>query len=1254
MKKLTALLLAFVLLSSMLLTAVPASAAAPSGTGTYDDPIVIATADDFYWLTGQFESKKGSSSNDNTTYGAGMFFKQTADIDMAGYSGYRGTVASGDAKYGFSGVYDGGGHSIRVKIDDSSISNISIFPYVNGLLMNLHMEGSINSKTYSQPVRTIGSNGSIVNCSVAMTLTSSDVCNGLTQSNYGKVNGFYGNSVINGSGAGTSKALATTQNVTYTDTYYYAKRLSGSLLTTSKATQSNDYAAVAAALGDTDRSGIAAAGDILISYSDKLSVADLVGWAADESTARVTPGTVETPEVPDYDITVDYKFTGDEAALAGYAEGVITISAGDITGGRYTLYWGDEKGVLASYEAIASVNAGSDGSAEYRLTENIAIPAGADRLLVFYNVSGKPTVPAAAEYEIPVAKRFAARTPEFTFASVSDIHVNYNSSDPNSDNYCGAPAKWTAALNYFAELGLDMVAVSGDGTGGGEVSEYEVYTKSIRDSAYPAEKIYMARGNHDSQKNANFIKYCDRSDMVHPFTDSPWFYVMKKGDKGEKDNLFIFLAQELDNTSNTPGQDNFSDRQLDWLEALLKEYSGTNTNIFILEHAFYHNWGPGDRYDGVYVQPMHLKDEFSGNLRLQRLLIEYKEAVLMSGHSHIAFSEMVNFSDENGTACRMIHNSSTSQLRVYNASGGISYRAEGRVDNKKGSEGYVVGVYDTDIVYSGTNLTTHEAIPTACYIFPSYTENRGDAVSVEITKAPVKTEYNAGEFFDPKGMEVTATYADGSTAVVRGWGLSDNHTLADGADSVTVKYGELTAEQKIKITKITDCFEGKGTFDDPFIIATPEDFANLNDCFASIAGSSSNDNTTFGAGMYFRQTADIDMTGYAGYVGTPANGGLKYGFAGVYDGNGHSIKVKIDTSNTDASVFPYLNGVLMNVRFEGSIKAGTNASPVRTVGKYGFVLNCISEMTLSGDYANGLSVSNYGRVSAYYSRCALSGNNLYAFSKTNEGCTYTDAYHYCSKSGGSVSDSNGTRSDDASAIAEKFNDHTRSGITQAVTLLQSYNKNFAADMICLWDGSGDIPEMIPNYYPGDADKAKAVDDMIAAIGKITSLEKEEAVKAAREAYEKLTAEQKALVTKLDVLEAAEKAIAAVKNAEAAAAVDKMIEELGEITSEEQRPQIEAAREAYEKLTAEQKALVTKLNILQAAEKAVDNLPKPGDYILGDVDASGTVNVSDILSLKTLIMNNSWTEDQLKRGDINGDGTLTVGDMLSIKNIIMAG
>lgn len=77
-----------------------------------------------------------------------------------------------------------------------------------------------------------------------------------------------------------------------------------------------------------------------------------------------------------------------------------------------------------------------------------------------------------------------------------------------------------------------------------------------------------------------------------------------------------------------------------------------------------------------------------------------------------------------------------------------------------------------------------------------------------------------------------------------------------------------------------------------------------------------------------------------------------------------------------------------------------------------------------------------------------------------------------------------------------------------------------------------------------------------------------------------------------------------------------------------------------------------LQYLETKEEALEVYTP--SFIPGDVDGNGVVNVSDIMTLKNLIMNSVWTEDQLARGDMNDDGTLTVGDMLSIKNLIMQG
>ena len=127
---------------------------------------------------------------------------------------------------------------------------------------------------------------------------------------------------------------------------------------------------------------------------------------------------------------------------------------------------------------------------------------------------------------------------------------------------------------------------------------------------------------------------------------------------------------------------------------------------------------------------------------------------------------------------------------------------------------------------------------------------------------------------------------------------------------------------------------------------------------------------------------------------------------------------------------------------------------------------------------------------------------------------------------------------------------------------------------------------------------KAADDVIEKIneiGKVT-LESKTAIEAARAAYNALTPDQKPLVENYDVLTAAEAELARLEaeakdkaDREAAAQVDEMIERLFPVTRYS-GPAIRMARAAYDALTEDQKALVTRYNDLVRAEKEYAAIP----------------------------------------------------------------
>lgn len=120
------------------------------------------------------------------------------------------------------------------------------------------------------------------------------------------------------------------------------------------------------------------------------------------------------------------------------------------------------------------------------------------------------------------------------------------------------------------------------------------------------------------------------------------------------------------------------------------------------------------------------------------------------------------------------------------------------------------------------------------------------------------------------------------------------------------------------------------------------------------------------------------------------------------------------------------------------------------------------------------------------------------------------------------------------------------------------------------------------------EEAKGVVDRIAALGEITKMSRSK-VAGIRRSYNALSDYAKTFVTNYDVLVAAEKALEQIK---IAGTVDELIDAIGEVTLESEAA-IQAARDAYEALTDEQKAYVEKLDVLKAAEAALKALKNPG-------------------------------------------------------------
>lgn len=151
-----------------------------------------------------------------------------------------------------------------------------------------------------------------------------------------------------------------------------------------------------------------------------------------------------------------------------------------------------------------------------------------------------------------------------------------------------------------------------------------------------------------------------------------------------------------------------------------------------------------------------------------------------------------------------------------------------------------------------------------------------ESVDMETTRCfKAKVQYDGEELRFHMSVPAPQQIADGTYIMT----MSHNEgKIIPGRLSVGFENGMLTT---VKIIIPKYMLDGSGTEDDPYLIQTDADFEmfliNLGD-----------DKDVYGAGLIFRQTADVaapdqsSLISGRGYWGAP--------FAGIYDGGGHEIK----------------------------------------------------------------------------------------------------------------------------------------------------------------------------------------------------------------------------------------------------------------------------------------------------------------------------------------------------------------------------
>lgn len=488
------------------------------------------------------------------------------------------------------------------------------------------------------------------------------------------------------------------------------------------------------------------------------------------------------------------------------------------------------------------------------------------------------------------------------------------------------------------------------------------------------------------------------------------------------------------------------------------------------------------------------------------------------------------------------------------------------------------------------------------------TDENGSAVSdVTVTltdsKGNVITPNENGTYTLGYGV-YTYTLSKNGYVVTRG-----SFSLGS-ADAANVKDGVLTIKTAVLPKAGENAWDGK-TKTEPkkdangvYLIGTAAELA----WFAATDGKTS-----------AKLTADIDL---AGFDWTPLAK-----FYGTFDGAGHMVKnLYINSASYPLGLFGYLKtgAKVTNLGVTGNVTC-TAKSNAQAGGIAGYVdanaaiENCYSAVNVTSAKHGG-GIAGYTNAGSNITNCYASGNITTTsknecflggiaatnFGRTN-GATLTDCYSIgnVTGSGGNASYLGGLSPNTAEAAyvgncfylentvtgeSPKYN-ITGKGIAKTVdemkTAIKANNNPFNPRMLA------DLAVRAQEI--ADKAAAKAVDDLIDAIGEVALTDDSKAkIDAARKAYNALTDEQKALVSKLDILTDAEAKLARLKK-EAAdkAAVDDVIAKIDAIgkvkLDKDSKAKITAARAAYDALDDELKAQVTNYNTLLAAEKRYQQL-----------------------------------------------------------------
>ena len=363
----------------------------------------------------------------------------------------------------------------------------------------------------------------------------------------------------------------------------------------------------------------------------------------------------------------------------------------------------------------------------------------------------------------------------------------------------------------------------------------------------------------------------------------------------------------------------------------------------------------------------------------------------------------------------------------------------------------------------------------------------------------------------------------------------------------------------IGVVESTWAGEGEGTEASPWLIKDLNDLRTLS---ANVA-----DGMNY-SGKYLKLTADIDC-GSDNWE--PIGGANAKMFMGTFDGDGKTITYSVISSENDNPKGLFANigsaGTVKNLNVDGSIvNTAEYAGPAGGIAAYnsGLIENCYSAVDITKGCDRGTGgIAAHNEEGATIRYCAASGT-----------LTWTGASDFYAYIGG--------------ITGENFNYNNNESVTKYVTNCAMLGDVLAENS----DGDNYVGRLIGRQYDASTSDDCYYLDTMTVTGVVNSDSAE-----AKTKDELKEIGQAAYDAGYIVYGLALGAVASNPNQEAADVVIDLIDDIGTVeNTPESKAKVEAAKAAYDALTDEQKALVTNVEILTAAEETVAAFPaEPVQY-----------------------------------------------------------